>query len=204
MVTSKTTNGVITSDLVNYKICNQMKKITILIWVAVVSFCFETNAQSCEQGKKLAQNTWEKWGQWKPNIQLVPFKNDVKKLKQSWNWIASNGGANIGPRLLEVDGGNESGTIMGQTQRTFVTHPSFNNKMEITINKYDGRAKTGVVICAVGQDGVMAQLHEYTFPNENNGKTKTFTLNNVKGKIVIVAMRNQSVGNRFMYRINAK
>jgi len=181
-----------------------MKRIITIIVIALFAFNFQAEAQNCNQGKKLAEKTWEKWGPWKPKNTLIGFKNDVGRIKTAWNWIASNSGATIGPRLLEVDGGNENGTIMGQTSSTFVTPPSFENKMEITINKHNGRAKTGVVICAMGRDGVMTQLHEYEFPNSNNGKVKKFTLNNVKGKIVIVAMRNQSVGNRFQYRINAK
>lgn len=103
-----------------------------------------------------------------------------------------------------MDGGNENGTIMGQTSSTFVTPPSFENKMEITINKFDGKAKTGVVICAMGRDGVMTELKTYEFPNDKNGKVKKFSLNDVKGKIVIVAMKNKSVGNKFQYKINAK
>lgn len=181
-----------------------MKKLITLTMIALFAFSFQAEAQNCNQGKKLAEKTWEKWGPWKPNIKLIPFKNDVQKLKNAWNWIVSNSGATIGPRFLETDGGNETGTIMGQTSSTFVTPPSFNNKMEVTINKYNGRAKTGVVICAMGRNGVMTQLHSYEFPNDKNGKVKKFTLNNVKGKIVIVAMKNQSVGNKFQYRINAK
>jgi hypothetical protein len=181
-----------------------MKKLITLITVIMAAFTLQTQAQDCDQGKKLAERTWEKWGPWKPNIKLVPFKNDVQKLKNVWNWIASNSGATIGPRFLEVDGGNETGTILGQTSSTFVTSPSFENKMEITINKFGGRAKTGVVICAMGQDGVLTQLREYEFPNDKNGKVKKFTVNNVRGKVVIVAMKNKSVGNKFQYRINAK
>lgn len=181
-----------------------MKRIITMIVIALFAFSFQAEAQNCNQGKKLAEKTWEKWGPWKPKIKLIPFKSDVQKLKNVWNWIASNSSATIGPRLLEVDGGNENGTIMGQTSSTFVTPPSFENKMEITINKYQGRAKTGVVICAMGEDGVLTQLREYEFPNDKNGKVKKFTLNNVKGKIVIVAMKNLSVGNKFTYRINAK
>lgn len=180
-----------------------MKRIITIIVIALLAFNFQAEAQTCNQGKKLAEKTWEKFGPWKPNFTIVPFKNKVKKVKNSWNWIVNNSGSTIGPRLLEVDGGNESGTIMGQTSSTFVTPPSFENRMEITINKHKGRAQTGVVICAMGRDGVLSQLKTYTFPNDRNGKVKKFTLNNVKGKIVIVAMKNQSVGNKFQYRINA-
>lgn len=181
-----------------------MKKLITLIVVVLFTVSFKAMAQDCDQGKKLAEKTWEKWGPWKPKLQLVPFKKDVQKLKRAWNWIAANGGTTIGPRFLEVDGGNETGTVVGQTSSTFVTPPSFEKEMEITINKFDGRARTGVVICAMGRDGVLTQLETYTFPNDKNGMTKKFNLDNVRGKIVIVAMKNLSVGNRFQYRINAK
>ncbi|MCW8981779.1 MULTISPECIES: hypothetical protein [Altibacter] len=181
-----------------------MKKATIIVIIALFAFSMQTNAQNCNQGVKLAEKTWEKWGPWKPNIQLIPFKAEVQKIKNVWNWIAANGGATIGPRLLELDGGNETGSITGQTKSTFVSPPSFDDSVEITINKYDGKAKTGVVICVQGRDGVTTQKATYEFPNDKNGKVKTFTLNNVRGKIIIVAMKNLSVGNKFKYRINGK
>ncbi|GHC49633.1 hypothetical protein [Ulvibacter litoralis] len=181
-----------------------MKKIILLLGIALFTLSFQATAQNCNQGVKLAEKTWEKWGPWKPNIQIVPFKAEVQKIKRVWNWIAANGGATIGPRLLEMDGGNETGNIAGQTKSTFVTPPSFNNNVKLTINKYDGKAKTGVTICVQGRDGITTQKASYEFPNDKNGKTKVFNLKNVKGKIIIVAMKNKSVGNKFKYRINAK
>ncbi len=188
------------------KTLNNIKKTTVIVLILLVAtaFSYSIEAQNCNQGAKLAKKTWAKWGPWKPNISIVPFKNEVQKLKNVWNWVAANGGANIGPRLLELDGGNESGTITGQTKRTFVTPPSFDNKVEITINKYDGRAETGVVICVQGRNGVTTQKVAYTFPNSRNGKVKKFVLNNVRGKVIIIAMKNKSVGNKFKYRINGK
>ncbi len=181
-----------------------MKKLIVLFVLSLFVFNFQGTAQNCNQGAKLAEKTWEKWGPWKPNISLNPFKSKVQAIKNVWNWIASNGGATIGPRFLELDGGNESGNIAGQTKSTFVTPPSFDNRVEITINKYDGKARTGVVICVQGRNGVTTQKATYEFPNNKNGKVKKFVLNNVKGKIIIVAMKNLSVGNKFKYRINGK
>lgn len=181
-----------------------MKKSIIVCALAFLAFTIHAEAQNCNQGEKLAEKTWEKWGPWKPNISLIPFKSQVTKIKNVWNWIAQNGGATVGPRFLEVDGGNETGSVAGQTKRTFVTPPSFNNTMTITINKYDGKAETGVVICSHGRDGISTQLKTYTFPNNKNGAVKKFTLTGVKGKIISVAMRNKSVANKFKYRINAK
>jgi hypothetical protein len=181
-----------------------MKRLIALTMVALFAFGFQVEAQDCDQGKKLAEKTWEKWGPWEPNLQLAPFKRGVQKLKNEWNGIASNNGSAIGPRFLEVDGGNENGTIMDQNSSTFVTPPSFYDKMEVTINKFNGKAQTGLVICAMGHDGILTQLETFTFLNNKNGQTKKFNLNSVRGKIIIVAMKNMSAGNRFQYRINAK
>jgi len=177
-----------------------------IILSAVIMLLTATNvqSQSCRNGEKMADRTWEKFGPWQPSISLIPYRNKVKKVVRAWNYIAGNRSSTIGPRYLELDGGNESGSITGQTQSTFVTPPSFNNTMKITINKYDGRAETKVVICSHGRDGVNRSLKTYTFPNDRNGKTKTFTLTGVKGKVVTVAMKNKSVANKFKYRINAK
>lgn len=179
-----------------------MKKLILTLLIVTFALGFRAEAQNCNQGKSLAMDTWDAWGPWRPK-NPVGFKADVRRIKNGWNAIVSNGNANIGPRFLETDEGNESGTIMGQTQRTFITPPSFTNRMEVTINKHSGRAQTGVTICAVGKDGVVTQLHDYTFPNDNNGQVKKFNLQNVQGKIIIIAMRNQSVGNRFMYHVRA-
>ncbi|MCB0457854.1 MAG: hypothetical protein KDC91_08930 [Flavobacteriaceae bacterium] len=181
-----------------------MKKVIFLVAFFVFAFGSQLEAQNCNQGSNLAQDMWDAWGPWQPNISLVPFKNEVRLIKNGWNAIAANSSATIGPRFLELDGGNEEGTILGQTMRTFVSHPSFDDTVEITINKYDGKAKTGVVICVQGKDGVTTQKASYEFPNENNGRVKKFTLNNVRGKSIIVAMKNLSVGNKFKYRINGK
>ena len=180
-----------------------MKKLIMSIAISLFAFSYQVEAQNCNQGKKLAENMWEKWGTWHPNMSPIPFKNSVNRIKNAWNWISSNGIATVGPRLLEIDGGNKQGTILGQTKRTFVTPPSFNNTVEITINKYDGRAETGVVICVQGRDGVTHQKTSYTFPNSRNGKVKRFTLEHVKGRSIIIAIRNKSVANKFKYRINA-
>lgn len=159
---------------------------------------------TCNQGMKIAQKTWQKWGPWKPNIQLNPFKSSVNTLRNHWNWIANNSETKSGPRRLEINGSNSSGTIMGQTKSTFVTPPSFKNKVTITINKYDGKASTGATICTHTQTGVMKTVQTYTFTKGKNAKVKTFVVTNARGKIISVAMKNNSVESKFKFRIKAK
>jgi hypothetical protein len=159
------------------------------------------NNASCDQGKKIAENIWEKTGPWKPNITLNPWKKMRNTVRNHWNWISSNGVTTIGPRMIEIGEGNEEGTISGQTQRTFVTPPVFEDNVTLTINKYDGKAKTDIRVCLHSQNGNLTNEHTYTFPNDNDAKTKTFNISDTRGKIIIVSMRNRSVGNNFKYRI---
>ncbi len=186
-----------------------MKKLMLFIAVAFFTFSYQIEAQNCNQGVRLARKTWQKWTQNKPPSFLVPgiyyaFKHDLSLLKNQWDWIAQNGGLKVGPRMLSLDEGIQTGSITGQTKRTFVTAPSFYNQVKITVNKYQGKAETGVIICVQGKDGITTQKAQYTFPKGKNGKIKNFTLNNVRGKVIIVAMKNKSVGNKFKYRIEGK
>jgi hypothetical protein len=182
-----------------------MKKI---IYLLIVSFSIvkanSQNTPNCNQGEKLAENTWNKWGIWKPDISPIPFKTEVTRMKRHWNWISSNNITTIGPRRLDIGEGDEFGSILGQSKRTFVTNPSLNNQVVVTINKTDGRAETGVSICTHTEAGVTTSVTTYVFPNGNDRETKSFTINNAKGKIISVAMKNNSVGNQFEYRIKAE
>lgn len=180
-----------------------MKKSIIILGVFLVLVSFPSLAQDCNQGKNLAKKTWESWGTWNPKVKEGVFNKEVQKIKNSWNSLVSNSSSTIGPRFLELDGKSEIGTIMGQTSSTFVTPPSFKDKMEINIFKSTGRAQTALVICAMDSDGILTRLESFTFPNGNYRRNKTFTLNNVKGKVIIVAMKNLSVGHRFSYYIRA-
>jgi hypothetical protein len=181
------------------------KTIFALLVISAVSISAKTqNVPNCNQGEKLAENTWNKWGIWKPDISPIPFKTEITRMKRHWNWISSNSIATIGPRKLDIGEEEKFGSIVGQSKRTFVTDPSYNNQVVITINKTDGRAETGVSICTHTEAGVTTSVATYVFPNGNDRAIKTFTINNAKGKIISIAMKNNSVTNQFEYRIKAE
>ncbi len=179
-----------------------MKKVLLTLTIAIITFNLQ--AQNCNQGEELARRTWEKWGPWEPKLHIVPYKATIRTVKFAWNIIASHSPANLSPRFLEFNEVKEQGNIVPRTKRTFVTPPPYVDNVEITINKFDGKARTGVVICTQGKDGITQNIANYTFPRDKRGKIKKFRLNNVKGKIIIVAMKNLSAGNKFKYRISAK
>lgn len=89
--------------------------------------------------------------------------------------------------------------------RTFTTSGLFWDKVEIEIEKLDGRAKTEVIICTWDmKSGAKNNYTEYTFSNGKNKSKKKFTINNVYGKSISVKLRNRSVANTFKYSIKSR
>lgn len=160
-------------------------------------------AQSCSNGQNLADKIYEK-GSYYNQAHSMP-SNVAAIYKSIYNEIvAENGSGRIGPRYLGIDNKKQSGTVMGNTMRTFVTNPSANSSVEIILEKTDGRAKTGVMVCVYSKNGASRTLPVYEFPNGNGTRTKKFTVNNAKNKIIIVSIKNKSAANKFKYLISAK
>ncbi len=59
-----------------------MKKLVCILSVFCLLASTNLNAQNCNQGKKMAENTWKKWAPWKPNITINSFKSNVNKVKK--------------------------------------------------------------------------------------------------------------------------
>lgn len=162
--------------------------------------CAQTPACNTAEGAVSAM--WDKYGGWLPEVSFATWASKKSLALQGWDAIAQNSFATIGPRSLDFNG-VESGVIMGQTNRTFITPPSFKNSITITIHKTDGKARTGVTICTTTRNGQQNQIVSHTFPNGNNAMTESFTIPNAKGKVISINMRNYSVGNKFHYSIDA-
>ncbi|MEO0474163.1 MAG: hypothetical protein AAF206_31430 [Bacteroidota bacterium] len=182
-------------------------KIALAAFFFTLSFGLTSlNAQTpgCSSAANTVSTMWQKYGEWSPSIGFSAWASKADRAIRLWNQAARNSWATIGPRSLNLPRDTESGTILGQTNRTFVTPPSFHNTIEITINKTDGRAKTGITICTKSRNGSRRTVHSYTFNNGNRPMRKVFTINNAKGKVISVSMRNYSVGNKFKYTISSK
>ncbi|MFZ1704867.1 MAG: hypothetical protein WAT79_11015 [Saprospiraceae bacterium] len=156
----------------------------------------------CSDSQAAISAMWDKYGGWSGNITLSEWVQKKSNALQLWNLLNQNGWGNIGARSLDY-GESENGNIVGQTKRTFVLPPSFNETVTITIHKTDGKANTGVSVCSTRKNGQTTELDTHTFPNGNQNMSKTFSLHNVKGRVLSVAIRNYSVGNKFTYTISA-
>ncbi len=182
-----------------------MKSIKIFLLFAVLfASVLTTKAQtpSCSSATAAVTTMWNKYGQWNPDIATGAYMSKVEQAVRAWNQVAQNSWATLGPRSLKRSQ-TARGTILGQTNRTFVMPPSLRRNVTITIKKTNGRAKTGVTICTTGKGGRKNIVAQYTFPNGRQPMTKTFNISTAKGKVISINMRNYSVGNKFKYQVSA-
>lgn len=167
------------------------------------SFSLQAQTPKCSNAASAVAEMWNSYGVWSPSVSAQVYASLVRDAVRKWNQRAGNSWASIGPRHLTLNNRQATGTIMGQTNRTFITEPAHGNSVRITLRKTDGRAKTGVTICTQTKNGSRRTVHSYTFNNGNRPQSKTFIIPNARGKVISVNMRNYSVGNKFKYTIKA-
>lgn len=181
-----------------------MKKIIVAFVIAFMAGTGISNAQACNQGKALSQRVAGVLKKENVVIDAIPYAKQIKLIAKHWNTIAGNSSAKTGPRKMYLDNSKVTGVVVGPTQRTFISPTSPHNKLEISLAKVSGKAKTDVFICVHSPKGNSQQRKEYRFENGKDKKTKKFILNNVKGKMISVIVKGKSVGNTFGYQLRAK
>lgn len=181
-----------------------MKKSIILGAVLLLFVGVHLQAQNCGITEKLADRTWAKFGRWQSNFSLIPYRNRTKKVVQGWKYIAGEGSPTIVSKYLNLNNITVKGSVTGQAQSTFVTSPSFNNTVKITIARNQGSGAANIFICSHGEDGVNQLLKKHIFSKNSSSKTKTFTLTAVKGKVITMVIQNLSAKEKFDFEVNAK
>jgi hypothetical protein len=161
----------------------------------------------CTSAAQVVSKMWNAWNQVSVLLpSSVPENEIMAKLGSAvarFNTdVAQGNWATIGPRSLVLNN-QEIGNILGNTTRTFVMAPSKNDVVRIVLKKNDGRAKTGVTICTQSKTGGRQTVASYTFNNDNDPETKTFRITDAQNKVISIAIKNYSVGNRFQYQIKA-
>lgn len=183
---------------------NILVKSLILGMIFIMSsFSLKAQTPKCSSAAAAVAEMWNSYGVWSPSVSAQVYASLVRDAVRKWNQRAGNSWASIGPRHMTLNNRQATGTILGQTNRTFITEPAHGNSVRITLKKTDGRAKTGVTICTQTKNGTRRTVHSYTFNNGNYTRTKTFVIPNARGKVISVNMRNYSVGNKFKYTIRA-
>ncbi|UJH66113.1 hypothetical protein [Allomuricauda sp. SCSIO 65647] len=89
--------------------------------------------------------------------------------------------------------------------RVFTTSGMFWDRVEIEIEKKDGRAQTDIIVCTWDMaSGAKNNYAEKTFPNGPGKGKRKFNILNVHGKSISIKLRNRSAVNTFKYSITSQ
>lgn len=129
----------------------------------------------------------------------------IDKGVQIWNKLANDKSwAKIGPRRLDFGEWNR-GTLVGPTERMFISGIPAVNPVQIDFHKLDHAGKVKVVVCKVPESGKAKKVRSFTvLPDAEKGLVKRIELPAAKGNIITVVLHGQSVANKLEYKVRAK
>lgn len=129
----------------------------------------------------------------------------IEKGIKLWNEIAGDDTwAKIGPRRLDFDKWEE-GTIIGSTERLFVSSFPATNPVTIDFHKLDNDGEVKVVMCKVPEQGKAVEIKTFTVDKDTKvGLVKSIDVTGAKGHIITVALHGKSVAKSLNYKVRAK
>ncbi len=192
-----------------YKKQSSMNRIIVIIIFSIFLLNFTIlghNNSNCSCAKNIVVKMWEKWGIWNENLPDTEYLKHTKITKKLWYDDVSKNHSyySLGPKFINIGGEMIGGNIIPKSQNSLVTVPCNQNKITININKIKGRAKTDLCICVHEANGTMTSKVNFQFPISKTTLDKSWTISNVKGKIISVVLKNHSTTKKFKYKINYK
>lgn len=125
---------------------------------------------------------------------------------QLWNLIAGDESwAKIGPRRLDFEKSFDEGTLIGPTERLFLTGIPATNPTTVDFNKVDFDGEVSVTVCKVPEKG--QPVHVATFTVDKNtkvGNVRSIEIPDAKGNVIAVALHGKSLGKKLQYKVRAK
>jgi len=130
----------------------------------------------------------------------------VEKGIKLWNNIAGDDTwAKIGPRRLDFDKSFEEGTLVGSTERLFLSSIPATNPVTVDIHKLDFDGEVKVVVCKIPEKGKAVHVKTFTIDKDTpNGKVKSIDIDDAKGNVIAVAFHGKSVAKKLKYKVRAK
>jgi hypothetical protein len=183
--------------------------------VAIAAASTPAQAGSCTTAANTGSKVWKHAGPVVKNslkttgpvgataAQVASFVEQGVKL---WNKIAKDDSwAKIGPRRLDIDKGFDEGTLVGPTERLFLTGVPATNPVIVDINKVDHNGKVKVVVCMVPEKGSAKEVKSFTIDKDTKkGNLKSIKIPNAKGHVIAVALHGKSVGKKLKYKVRVK
>lgn len=122
---------------------------------------------------------------------------------QLWNKISGDGWAKVGPRRLDFGQWSE-GTIIGSTERLFLSGIPAVNPVTVDFHKLDHDGEVKVVVCKLPEKGKAILVKSFMVePGAQNGKIATVEISAAKGHIITVALHGKSVAKSLKYKVRA-
>lgn len=122
-----------------------------------------------------------------------------------WNSLAGDKTwAKIGPRRLDFGEWNK-GTLIGPTERMFVSSIPAPNPVTVRFEKLDFKGKVKIVVCKVPERGKPVQVKAFTVDDSTKkGHVETIAVPGAMGNVITVVLHGKSVANKLQYRVKAR
>jgi hypothetical protein len=129
----------------------------------------------------------------------------IEKGIKIWNDIAGDQSwAKIGPRRMDFGSWN-TGTLIGPTERMFVSAIPAVNPVTVDFHKLDHDGKVKVVVCKIPEKGGPKVVKSFTVDNKTKvGKVKSIDIDDAKGNIITVVLHGKSVAKKLQYKVRTK
>lgn len=181
---------------------------------AVLFFARPAHAgDSCTTAANVSSKVWQETppavktaiasaGPWGATaMKTLKFLDDGIKI---WNKIAGDSWAKVGKRRLDFDGWSK-GTLIGSTERMFVSPIPAVNPVKIDFHKTDHGGKVKVVICKIPKKGKPKVVKSFFVePDATPGLIKSVQIDDAKGHVISVVLHGKSFSNKLGYKFRAK
>ena len=174
----------------------------------------DANGGSCTTVANVTSTVWKHAG---PTVKQAlntsgPYGATAAKALQLidegikiWNKIVGDQTwAKVGPRRMDFDRWNQ-GTLIGPTERMFVSSIPAVNPVTVDVNKLDNDGEVKVVVCKVPERGKAEAVSTFTIDKSTKkGQVRSIEIGNAKGHVISVVLHGKSLAKSLKYKVRAR
>ncbi|QIE59181.1 hypothetical protein G5B37_06290 [Rasiella rasia] len=162
---------------------------TLYTIICTILLSTTISAQECSEDFKQVEGLWNK-------LTLENALNDPESMTSEFDALKGNLTKSLGnlslkgnaPKFLPTSGKVKKGSLKKNKKRTYVTYMAPRERIEINIASTQSLAGLEVVVCSHTKSNMTQNLDSHTFIAGES--SKSFTLENVKGKVLSVSLKN--------------
>jgi hypothetical protein len=130
----------------------------------------------------------------------------VERGIELWNLIVGDESwAKIGPRRLDFEKSFDEGTLIGPSERLFLTGVPATNPVTVDFNKVDFDGEASVTVCKVPEKGPAIHVTTFTVDKATKvGNVRSIAIADAKGYVISVALHGKSLAKKLKYKVRAK